>query len=47
MTCSRTGKRCFDSARHARRASRKVANKFRVYFCPHCHCFHITRRAGA
>lgn len=46
MTCAQTGKRCFGSKHQARCANRKVANKFRVYICPHCHRFHITRRTA-
>ena len=46
MTCSETGKRCFASKHEGRRASRKVGNRLRVYLCPHCHRFHITRRAA-
>jgi|GEM_PF-5235696 len=44
MTCPDSGKRCFNSSRQARLASRDLGNKIRTYLCPHCRCFHITQR---
>jgi predicted RNA-binding Zn-ribbon protein involved in translation (DUF1610 family) len=41
MTCP-SGKRCFGSKRHARKASRKIGNRIRVYPCPECGRWHIS-----
>lgn len=50
--CPETGKRIFESLRHARtgmRASRgegahRISARLRVYLCPHCRGWHYTSR---
>jgi hypothetical protein len=44
--CETTGKRCYDSPRKARKATRKAGNRIRVYRCPACHHLHITGSAA-
>ena len=40
--CHKTGKRCYPSEKTAKRATKTVGNKIRVYLCPDCHRFHVT-----
>ena len=42
--CPATGKRCFKSKRAAKEGTKTVHNRIRVYFCDHCHTFHVTSR---
>jgi hypothetical protein len=46
MICDATGKRSHASRKAAKRACRKVGNRFRVYCCTHCGGWHITKRVG-
>lgn len=41
-TCPKGGKRCYSSPSAARRANKKVGNRFRVYPCRACRSYHIT-----
>ena len=41
-TCPKGGKRCFKSKRAARKATKRVHNKFRIYRCPACGFLHTT-----
>ncbi len=36
------GKRCYPSERDAREAHRRVAWRYRVYWCDECEQFHVT-----
>lgn len=40
--CPETGKRCFDGRREAKKACRAMRNRFRLYVCQYCHCWHVT-----
>lgn len=42
--CQASGKKCFAGPHEAKRACRKVSNKIRVYRCPDCGAFHITKQ---
>lgn len=44
--CPVSGKRCYRSKGAARLATRNVHNRFRVYICPDCGCFHVTSKVG-
>lgn len=39
--CLTTGKRVYQSVHAAKRASAKMHNRIRVYWCPECHGMHV------
>jgi uncharacterized protein YlaI len=41
--CPETGKRCYVSRKQAKVRSKHVRNRIRVYKCPHCNHFHVTK----
>lgn len=41
--CEVTGKRCYVSPKQARKMSRHIRNRIRVYTCEHCGYAHITK----
>ena len=40
--CPKSGKRYFRSRRAAKKATKRVHNKFRIYRCPFCRSLHVT-----
>lgn len=44
--CHRTGKRGYGSKSAAKQAHRTVGRKIRVYLCPECKKYHITKYDG-
>lgn len=45
--CETTGKRCFSSHEHARKAMKRLSARLRTYECPSCHYWHLTKRTEA
>ncbi len=43
LTCAATGQRSFGSKAGARKANQSNSKRIRVYLCPDCHHFHITK----
>lgn len=42
--CDTSGKRCFASRREAKRALRSLVAKLRIYACPSCGLYHLTKQ---
>lgn len=45
-TCPKSGKRCYDSEKHARRACKTAGNRTASIACPDCHALHVTGSAA-
>lgn len=42
VICDRTGKISYAGKHDAKRACTSMRNRFRIYFCDHCHLWHVT-----
>lgn len=42
-TCRATGKRCFTSKKRARKGMRRLPDSLRIYRCPECDFYHLTK----